>query len=163
MGSFFSLVPRWAIALVLGAALFFASAIGYKLGSAAHRERYDALVARMQQQQLDALQAAREQEQAHVERVAELGRQHELQKQKMAAAIRTAASDGERLRAALSSFSTSPPYSSPECKPDGRAATLAALLGEADRLAEESAGAAYALAEQVRGLQAYVNYVTKEQ
>ena len=162
MGNFFSLVPRWAIALVLGVGVFFVGAVGYKLGASAHRAKYDALVARVQQQELDALQAARETERREVEYVAELGRQHELRKQEVAVAIRAAVSDGERLRSALSSFSSSPSSSPTACEPDGRAATLANLLAEADRLAEESAGAAYSLAEQVRGLQAYVNHVNQE-
>lgn len=85
-----------------------------------------------------------------------IGANYETNRRKLETAATAARADGERLRNQLAAYlSQATPSPRPGCQPDGRAAVLAELLGQADGLAEESALAAEQCKAQVKELRDY--------
>lgn len=124
--------------------------------------KYQTLVAKVEQDRADAQARERAKERERFKQREIIERNDDARTQSYRRALAAARVDGDRLRELLAVYASgtgSDPAAA--CKPDGRAAVLADLLGEADRLAEESAGAADRYAGQVRGLQDYINRVVE--
>lgn len=94
----------------------------------------------------------------HARNQQEIADAHAKQEKRRSAALAAALADGQRLRDQVAQFAAacgggeadSPAVALQHCR--DRAATLGALLGEADSLAEEFAGAAEQHADEVRTL-----------
>lgn len=155
----------------LAATLFVAlCATGFKLIGALHDR--DAARTALANEQRDratenaerarvALEDAREtfrKGEIHARNQQEIADAHAQQEKRRAAALAAAVADGQRLRNQVAQFAAacgggeadSPATALQHCR--DRAATLGALLGEADGLAEEFAGAAEQHADEVRTL-----------
>lgn len=145
-------------------------AVGFKLVGALHdrdaartalaneqRDRADEHRERMRVAMDDARETFRKGE-IHARNQQEIADAHAQQEKRRAAALAAAVADGQRLREQVAAFATacgggeadSPAAALQHCR--DRAATLGALLGEADSLAEEFAGAAEQHADEVRTL-----------
>lgn len=155
----------------LSATLFVAlCATGFKLVGALHdrdaartalaneqRDRANENRERMRVALEDARETFRKGE-IHARNQQEIADAHAQQEKRRAAALAAAIADGERLRDQVTAFATacggreadSPATALQHCR--DRAATLGALLGEADGQAEEFAGAAEQHADEVRTL-----------
>lgn len=155
----------------LSATLFVAlCATGFKLVGALHdrdaartalaneqRDRANENRERMRVALEDARETFRKGE-IHARNQQEIADAHAQQEKRRAAALAAAIADGERLRDQFTAFATacggreadSPATALQHCR--DRAATLGALLGEADGQAEEFAGAAEQHADEVRTL-----------
>ena len=156
-----------ALAAILFVAL---CATGFKLIGALHdrdaartalaneqRDRADENRERMRVALEDARETFRKGE-IHARNQQEIADAHAQQEKRRAAALAAAVADGQRLRNQVAQFAAacgggeadSPAIALQHCR--DRAATLGALLGEADGLAEEFAGAAEQHADEVRTL-----------
>ena len=145
-------------------------AVGFKLVGALHdrdtartalaneqRDRADENRERMRVALDDARKTFRKSE-IHARNQQEIADAHATQERHRLARLAAAAADGERLRKQVAEYAAtggggegdSPAAALQHCR--DRAATLGALLGEADGLAEAFAGAAEQHADEVRSL-----------
>ena len=110
-----------------------------------------------------ANQEARAAEQSHQEHINAISIEHQQQLDTTRTHLAAAVAAGDGLRRALYSFGPVQPSKDTKAtsRPDGAAEVFRELLGACSSLAEQRAGEAEALADQLRGLQSYANEVSQ--